>query len=314
VSLDPIIFGLPAAGLTGALIATGWYRARPNPSGFADIGTVFRDSQPAPEPPATQGSERRHSTEAVFRTLGIDLGEQATPANRTKVGVPSASAIPCPSSAYPICNGCPRLNNDDQAVKSDPARQRNATIRRLMSECLPRNGASSRLLKHSIATGVIAEHLSGVYGVDKTDAATGGLLHDLGRFGMSVGFGRRYSRLANRTFDGITDVLAAEVAEFEMDHCRIGELICRAWALPDTLREVISTHHEQPAGPNLAGLIRLSCRLADAFLFEAVSYWDTWGPVATADELAEPEKAGELARLRPEIESDIIQRLQCPGY
>jgi putative nucleotidyltransferase with HDIG domain len=318
LSLDALFVGLPAVSLVCAAVAARWSRSRTSPESFALIGAVLRDPFGREKRGITAARYPRQcrSVEALTRMLRLQNGDRSGAAERSESVsefLGEAAGL-CSSGNHPICHGCPRHRPDDITPGQASVNARNAAIRRLIEQSLPAHCGTGRLLKHSIATGVIAEHFAQFYGVDPHVATTAGLLHDLGRIGMWVGFGRRYARLAGRTFNHVDDIRAAEIAEFEIDHCQAGERISSAWGLPDSLRVPISTHHDMPGQHGLAGLVQLSCRLADAFLFESIAHRDTLGPVATARAAAGQEAARDVARRTTEIETAIILRLQCPGY
>jgi putative nucleotidyltransferase with HDIG domain len=226
--------------------------------------------------------------------------------------IPSEPLPQCSSEACPTCATCQRLSGQAAQPVPDELCTRDARICRLLRESMPGDTVSRQFLAHSIATGVVAERLADVYGVDAGVAGAAGLLHDLGRIGMWISLGRPYARLMSRSFSRIPDVLAAEVRAFGIDHCQAGQLISAAWGFPDDLHDAIANHHDKPDAANLAGLIQLSCRLADAFLFESVRHCDTLGPGATAEAFAPPWVWREMSQRKRDIENRIVTRLQCP--
>ncbi len=128
---------------------------------------------------------------------------------------------------------------------------------------------------HSRACALLGEELAGSYDISRDRAYTGGLMHDLGRFGLLAGSSREYEILLARPFDTPAQVLEAEREQFGFDHCQAGELLARTWRLPSSLSVVTGSHHAEITGPvedNLIPLTQTACRLAGLLGFPSVRY------------------------------------------
>jgi putative nucleotidyltransferase with HDIG domain len=127
--------------------------------------------------------------------------------------------------------------------------------------------------RHSLASAIIAEHLSGAALLDKDAAYTAGVLHDIGRLALAVGHRRQYAAFLKASEAQPCDVLARERELFGVDHCQAGRSLVSAWNLPQYLAE-IAAHHHQPTNPekfDLLFVIRLACSLADRIGYCVVS-------------------------------------------
>ena len=74
--------------------------------------------------------------------------------------------------------------------------------------------------------------------------------------------------LAIQSFDNLAAILAAEKAEFGMDHCEAGALLAEAWRFPEELQGVMARHQNRPDRTlDVVSLIQTSCRLAAGYDF-----------------------------------------------
>ena len=142
------------------------------------------------------------------------------------------------------------------------------------------------------------EHSASTAGVAKTLATglkknfqdgefIGGLIHDIGKLCMIQYDAERYSQvLALMANDNMSDA-EAELREFGVTHTQVGEVLTRAWRLPNALHSVV-TYHDSPeaAGANsgMTSLVRLAdlyCEktgvgLGEAFHGEDLSESSSW--------------------------------------
>lgn len=128
------------------------------------------------------------------------------------------------------------------------------------------------LWHHNLACALIAEQLASTGFMDKDIAYTSGVLHDVGRFALSVIRPKEYAALLGKHHGPASSILAAELALFQVDHCQAGRQLIEGWKLPSDFEAVVSEHHsprriESPWG--MAELIKVSCRMADAAGFPA---------------------------------------------
>ncbi|HWE87511.1 MAG TPA: HDOD domain-containing protein [Terracidiphilus sp.] len=127
--------------------------------------------------------------------------------------------------------------------------------------------ALQALWRHSLATASIAEHLVNMGLIDADDAHTAGILHEIGRFALSVLYPVAYSHLLGTHKGTDQSLLEIEDELFGFDHVEVGRRLLVDWSLPDQFREVIA-HAQcapQPGQPwSMGTLVHISCRMADA--------------------------------------------------
>jgi len=124
--------------------------------------------------------------------------------------------------------------------------------------------------KHNLACGLIAESLAPPTGLDKDLAFTGAVLHDLGRLALAVLEPKEYVFLLGRHKGPSSSMLPLEREAFGYDHCEVGAELVASWNLPVQFESIIAKHHclRQKSDPwDMAALINVSCRLADAIGF-----------------------------------------------
>jgi putative nucleotidyltransferase with HDIG domain len=129
--------------------------------------------------------------------------------------------------------------------------------------------------RHSVACGMCAERAARWNSIDRDLAYTAGILHDIGRVALATIGPASYAGLIggeNVECEGLHD----ERELFGIDHCQAGCMLVTAWKLPQEFTAVTSHHHDPLTHvvEDLAEVIRLSCRLADALGF-AVSRKDS---------------------------------------
>ncbi|MGP8245168.1 MAG: HDOD domain-containing protein [Bryobacteraceae bacterium] len=179
----------------------------------------------------------------------------------------------------------------------------------------PKTPVMRRIWRHSVATAGIAEALAPAYGVAPSAAGTAAILHDLGRVGLLAAYSEAYTRLAIQSHENPAAILAAERAEFGMDHCQAGALLAQAWRFPEEFRVVTARHREDPAGTlDVLSLVQTACRLAESYNFAAIAHGDHQ---KTADTLAAcvPEAIRPAAeKLLTGIEERIAIRIESLDF
>ena len=116
---------------------------------------------------------------------------------------------------------------------------------------------------HSIVSAEVAEQLAPIFIISKDRGSIVGLLHDIGRVGLLKAFAREYGPLVTAQYGTTEQCLTAERVLFQLDHCRTGAILTRTWGFPDYFSDIANTHHDRVlVDRDLAGLARLSCRLA----------------------------------------------------
>jgi putative nucleotidyltransferase with HDIG domain len=123
-----------------------------------------------------------------------------------------------------------------------------------------------RCWRHSLATAVIAARLGPAFKEHKDTAYTAGLLHDLGRLGLLVGYPERYTEILRRAGQDSLDLLDLEQREFGVDHCAAGRVLAEKWGLPQELVVIAGRHHDpDPDGAQpLLCVAHSACEIADA--------------------------------------------------
>jgi HD-like signal output (HDOD) protein len=128
------------------------------------------------------------------------------------------------------------------------------------------------LWRHNLACALIAQRLGSCGFVDKDFAYTAGIVHDIGRFALSVIQPKEYASLLDSHCGSPASILAREQELFGWDHCETGQRLIADWKLPAEFDAVVREHHDPfrsvgEWGP--AELIKVSCKMADAAGFPA---------------------------------------------
>jgi HD-like signal output (HDOD) protein len=146
---------------------------------------------------------------------------------------------------------------------------------------------------HSIATATIAEAMGNVCGA--LGLYTAGLMHDIGRLGLLLYDAKKYQAALLQKFVDFQESAILERTLVGMTHCEAGDALGETWQLPDTLRQCMTSHHDECDGSYTpANLVRIACGLADALGFPEVEREDA----DLAPRL--PERIKERPELRPE--------------
>ncbi len=152
---------------------------------------------------------------------------------------------------------------------------------RSLMQGAPRTPVVRRFWVHGIAAATVAQSFARPFHIDPQVAYVSSLLHDLGRLGLLAAYPEEYAKLALTSNESTAEILEAEKAGFGMTHCRAGELLAKAWSLPESLREVAAHHHDTEPEHGLVALVHLCCRLADDLEFQAIHRRDTQNPEET---------------------------------
>jgi putative nucleotidyltransferase with HDIG domain len=162
--------------------------------------------------------------------------------------------------------------------------------------------AMRTLWRHNLATAVTAQRLASHGIIDREVAFTAGILHDIGRFALSVVQPQEYAILLDRHHGLSRSILQGERDLFGWDHCEAGAQLVADWNLPAELESAISIHHEprrKDGSWNLAELVKVSCRMADTAGFPAFS----GNSVSHYQDLLDELPARERRLFYPVIES-----------
>lgn len=127
---------------------------------------------------------------------------------------------------------------------------KNLVLGASMKEVFKRFGLTERLLwEHATRAGAVAARLTDhpSIDVDREEAFTLGLLHDLGKIALNNAAPEEYSRVVARVYnEGVTFVVA-ERDLFGFDHAELGALVAEKWKLPPRLETAIRLHHTPEA-------------------------------------------------------------------
>ncbi len=126
--------------------------------------------------------------------------------------------------------------------------------------------------RHSLACAIVSEDLASACRMERDAAYLAGLLHDIGRLGLSVVEPLAYAELIHEADEGPVDVPARERELFGLDHCEAGKWLAQQWKIPARFAEVAERHHQpvRPGKVDFLAIVQLSCQLADAVGFAAV--------------------------------------------
>jgi putative nucleotidyltransferase with HDIG domain len=162
------------------------------------------------------------------------------------------------------------------------------------------------LWNHNLACGFIAENLATKIGLDPGNAFTCGLMHDIGRLALGVLQPKDYMLLLENYEGSPASFLESEKEMFGFDHCEAGHELVQSWMLPAAFSAVVSSHHvaRQRNDPwDLAGLVNVSCRIADSAGFTALPKCQSTPYKDLTNEL--PRRA--VKALYPDVESLALE-------
>lgn len=113
--------------------------------------------------------------------------------------------------------------------------------------------AEKHLWEHSTLAGAVAAKLSsyGPVDVDRDEAFTAGLLHDLGKIAFNNTSRKKYTQVINRVYNEGATFVEAEQDEFGFDHAELGACVMAKWQMGRSLENAIRHHHSPGA---MAGL------------------------------------------------------------
>lgn len=101
------------------------------------------------------------------------------------------------------------------------------------------------LWRHCVATAVVSRETSLALAVGSAEECfTGGLLHDIGKYVISLGRPGAYAAVTARAAQQHEGILSAEREVLGYDHASIGAAFARRWNFPAPIRETIRCHHD----------------------------------------------------------------------
>lgn len=106
-------------------------------------------------------------------------------------------------------------------------------------------GGSMGYWQHSLAASLCAQELGRQIHFNPEYALVAGLLHDLGKLWMAHCQPHDHARALRLAQEQNLPCCQAERAVFGLDHCQIGQVMAKAWGLPDDICAAIAQHHGQ---------------------------------------------------------------------
>ncbi len=135
-----------------------------------------------------------------------------------------------------------------------------------------RHPAMRDLWRHSLACALIAEQLAAAGFMDKDNAYTCGVMHDIGRFALAAIRSKEYGNLLGTHSGDAHSLLQGEREAFGWDHCEVGLRLILDWKLPCEFEPIVSEHHCPRRTDGFWGmseLVKVSCKMADTAGFAA---------------------------------------------
>ena len=175
--------------------------------------------------------------------------------------------------------------------------------------------AMRNLWRHNLACAIIAARLAAVGLIDKDEAYTAGILHDIGRMALAVVQPSYYAALLASQCGPPGSILERERELFGWDHCETGTQLIGDWKLPSELEPVVSGHHDArrtDGAWTLAELIKISCRMADTAGYPAFPGCESTPYFELLSELPARERRlffPELAPLAAEV-AQVIRAIE----
>ncbi|SPE28613.1 hypothetical protein SBA3_1470006 [Candidatus Sulfopaludibacter sp. SbA3] len=174
----------------------------------------------------------------------------------------------------------------------------------------PKTPIVRRFWKHSVASAAIAQEMAPLFTVDKGLGYIAAMVHDLGRIGLLAAHGEAYGSLATTVHQSVEEILEIERTRFGMDHCHAGALLSRAWGLPKSLREGVKHHHDECSDRRILGLVQLSCRLANGFMFQSILHRNPHTPAETMESFVPKAMHQDLTARLQSLELAAFQTIE----
>jgi hypothetical protein len=130
--------------------------------------------------------------------------------------------------------------------------------------------------------------------MDKDEAYTGGIMHEIGRFALAVLRPKEYAALLETHCGSAASILEPERQLFGVDHCEAGLQLVADWNLPRSFGAFVG-HREPAMEPGsswrMGDLVHMSCRMADAAGFIAFAGCEVTPYEELLGELPERERS-----------------------
>lgn len=120
--------------------------------------------------------------------------------------------------------------------------------------------------QHALQTASAARQIAGPMRIPQEQAFVAGLLHDIGKFSISVLYPERYAAIEAYCSEHRADWHVAEEALGMPSHSAIGGAIARHWRFPEQLCEALNSYsHPTAQGSPLAQAVHVANVIANAF-------------------------------------------------
>ena len=121
--------------------------------------------------------------------------------------------------------------------------------------------------EHAIATGLGSRMIAREAGYQIAgEAFAAGLLHDIGKYVMSLHFKTSFERIVNRMIDEDLPMFVIEEQELDgVNHAHVGAWLIEKWNLPEQIVQAVQFHHnldQRESGEKLAAIIHFADYLA----------------------------------------------------
>jgi len=167
------------------------------------------------------------------------------------------------------------------------------------------------LWRHNLACAIVAERLAGAGFIDKDQAYTSGILHDVGRIALAVIQPRDYAALLETQRGGPATILEAERELFGWDHCETGRQLVADWKLPEEFVAVVADHHaarRKDGAWDVTELVKASCAMASSIGYAAFPGCETTPYTDLLEELPARERRlfhADAETLKAEVAESI---------
>ncbi len=141
-----------------------------------------------------------------------------------------------------------------------------AVVSSLGKECDARAAALDYrdLWRHCVTVGAVAQELARAVGHESPETVfTGGLLHDLGKFVLTICHPRHYADLIVARRRSGLPLVEAERRDLGFDHAQAGAAMATSWNFPDALIAMIGRHHDAGSSGQSVALVGLADHLAN---------------------------------------------------
>ena len=131
--------------------------------------------------------------------------------------------------------------------------------------------------RHNLGAALLGEALADDCNIERSDAYTAGLLHDLGRLALVAACPSEYAQVLAANPARGEELLACEERWVGINHRDAGALLAEKWELPSLLRELLCLGATARTGPfTVPRLAILACNLSDRLGFSLGECTDAW--------------------------------------